>query len=112
MHAPASAAFVCGFLACSDQAFLQLAIPVSKVGRAAAGTLSWTQVSYALRNVSHSGTPISLVLLAVVDVAVVAAGDAAGAVVAGARLVVESDLAQPIKSRAETTKNIKKKFDL
>jgi len=55
---------------------------------------------------------MSLVLLAVVDVAVVAAGDAAGAVLAGARLVVESDLAQPIKSRAETTKNSKKKFDL
>ena len=48
-------------------------------------------------NASHSGTPIESAL-AVVDVAVVAAGELAGLVVAGvvALFVVDSDFEQPI----------------
>ena len=77
----------------------------SNVGLTAAGTLSFTQASYAFRKASHSGTPV--VTLAVV--VVVAAGEAAGGAVfvgAALRLVVEvgSDFAQLMSSRLETTK--------
>jgi len=79
-----------------------LASDVSNVGLTAAGTLSFTQASYDFRKASHSGTPISALA-----VAVVAAGEAAGAVVAGvaSRFVVESDFAQLISNRVETTNN-------
>lgn len=53
-------------------------------------------------NASHSGTPIESALLAVVDVAVVAAGEAAGLVGAASLFVVDSDFAQPIINIATT----------
>jgi len=58
-------------------------------------------------NASHSGTPMSVPVLAVVDV--VAAGEAAGTVVGAVALrFVSSALEQAITRRAETTKAMRR----
>jgi len=68
--------------------------------------LSLTQASYDLRKASHSATPIESEEL----IAVVAAGDAAGLLGAGAvasLFVVDSDFAQPNANTATTRIKLK-----
>ena len=67
--------------------------------------MSFTHASYAFKNSSHSGTPISVALAVVVDVGADGAGEA---VFVAVLVLVVSDFEQPMSKRADTTKAIRR----
>lgn len=108
LQAAARVALVCGFAASLLQDARHCAIAVLYWARAASGTLSETQASYAAMKLSHSGTPIfSALAAAVLAGAVLVAGLLA---LLGAELlsfVGVSDLEHPTRTMAHTTQSNK-----
>lgn len=107
LHALGRPARVCGLSASFFHSVRQVAIVVRNDARAASGTFVPMQFSYAVRKVSHSGTPIESPVAAVVAGALGAG--AALLVFAGAFLFVSLPPPQATTSKPINTQNIKRR---